>query len=58
MARECDDCGTKIGGTFFEGGRDPERIKTCNGPSRHKICSECHGGWRESCPICGERLNR
>jgi hypothetical protein len=52
MASECDDCRIAIGGGFFAGGRDPSRVKTCSGPARHHICSECHGGWRRTCPIC------
>lgn len=54
MAKQCDDCGTDIGGWLFERGRDPERVKTCTGRARHKICSVCHGGWRQTCPICKE----
>jgi hypothetical protein len=53
---QCDDCKVQIGGTFFEGGRDPKRVKTCSGSARHNICSKCHGGWRSECPVCGSRF--
>lgn len=43
--RICDACGKK---------RQVSGAKVCE--KGHFICSVCHGGWRETCPLCKKKI--